>query len=107
MFEFADRICFTKAVYYSMKQIPLYKPFKDGTGGMGKFAPETGFLDLYDDEGCCAHHLAIGRGFVETMLPKLFGGGKKVTMIGGMICTGRYAMPVFRAARQWMWGRWT
>ena len=77
MFEFADRICFTKAVYYSMKQIPLYKPFKDGTGGMGKFAPETGFLDLYDDEGCCAHHLAIGRGFVETMLPKLFGGGKK------------------------------
>ena len=56
MFEFADRICFTKAVYYSMKQIPLYKPFKDGTGGMGKFAPETGFLDLYDGHPTSGAH---------------------------------------------------
>jgi len=77
MFDFVDKICFTKAVYYSMKQIPLPKPFKDGTGGLGDFVPESGFLDLYDDEGCCAHHLAIDRGFVRSMLPKLLNGRKK------------------------------
>lgn len=77
MFDFEDMIRFTKAVYYSIKPIPLHKPFKDGTGGLGNFAPETGFLDLYDEEGCCAHHLAIGRDFVKTMLPKLLNGETK------------------------------
>lgn len=77
MFNFTDTICFTKAIYYSIKPIPLNKPFKDGTGGMGNFAPEKGFLELYDQEGCCAHHLAINRNFVETMIPKLLNGEKK------------------------------
>ena len=39
-FSFEDKIKFTKAVYYHFHKIPLPKPFKDGTGGMGKFAPE-------------------------------------------------------------------
>ena len=37
-FSFEDKIKFTKAVYYHFHKIPLPKPFKDGTGGMGKFA---------------------------------------------------------------------
>lgn len=68
MFEFADRICFTKAVYYSMKQIPLYKPFKDGQG-MGVCTGKQVSWIYMMMMRCCAHHLAIGRGFVETMLP--------------------------------------
>ena len=36
-FSFEDKIKFTKAVYYHFHKIPLPKPFKDGTGGMGKF----------------------------------------------------------------------
>ena len=43
-FDFKDQIRFTKAVYYHIHPIPLPKPFKDGTGGMGKFAPEQGFI---------------------------------------------------------------
>ena len=35
-FDFEDKIKFTKAVYYHFHKIPLPKPFKDGTGGMGK-----------------------------------------------------------------------
>lgn len=77
MFDFTDKIQFTKAVYYSMRKIPLYRPFKDGTGGLGRFAPETGFLELYDQEGCCAHHLSIDREFVRTMLPRLLTGENK------------------------------
>ena len=34
-FDFKDQIRFTKAVYYHIHPIPLPKPFKDGTGGMG------------------------------------------------------------------------
>lgn len=77
MFDFTDKIAFKKAVYYSIKPIPLYKPFQDGSGGNGKYAPERGFMDLYDEEGCCAHHLAIGRSFVERMLPRILTGEKK------------------------------
>lgn len=44
-FSFEDKIKFTKAVYYHFHKIPLPKPFKDGTGGMGKFAPEQGALN--------------------------------------------------------------
>ena len=50
-FSFEDKIKFTKAVYYHFHKIPLPKPFKDGTGGMGKFAPEQGCIELYDQEG--------------------------------------------------------
>ena len=44
-FSFEDKIKFTKAVYYHFHKIPLPKPFKDGTGGMGKFAPEQGCIE--------------------------------------------------------------
>lgn len=76
MFDFEDKIKFTKAVYYSFHQIPLPKPFKDGTGGMGQFAPEQGCIELYDEEGACAH-LSVGRSFVTDILPKILTGEKK------------------------------
>lgn len=72
-FDFEDKIRFTKAVYYSFRPIPLPKPFKDGTGGMGKYAPEQGCLELYDQTGACAHY-SVGRSFVKDMLPRLLTG---------------------------------
>lgn len=76
MFNFEDQIQFTKAVYYNFHPIPLPKPFKDGTGGMGKFAPEQGCIELYDSEGACAH-LSVGRSFVANILPAILNGEKK------------------------------
>ncbi|NDL67812.1 enolase C-terminal domain-like protein [Anaerotalea alkaliphila] len=75
-FDFEDKIRFTKAVYYSFKPIPLPKLFKDGTGGLGKFAPEQGCIELYDEEGACAH-LSVGRSFVRDMLPMILSGERK------------------------------
>lgn len=75
-FNFEDKICFTKAVYYNFHQIPLPRPFKDGTGGMGNFAPEKGCIELYDKEGCCAH-LSIGPAFVTDILPMILTGETK------------------------------
>ncbi len=75
-FNFTDPIRFTKAVYYHIHPIPLPKPFKDGTGGMGKNAPEQGFIELYDQEGGCAH-LSVGTDFVSQMLPKILNGETK------------------------------
>lgn len=75
-FHFEDQIRFTKAVYYHIHPIPLPKPFKDGTGGMGKNAPEQGFIELYDQEGGCAH-LSVGTDFVSGMLPKILNGETK------------------------------
>ena len=72
-FDFEDKIKFTKAVYYHFHKIPLPKPFKDGTGGMGKFAPEQGCIELYDQEGACAH-LTVGPGFVTDILPMVLNG---------------------------------
>lgn len=72
-FSFEDKIKFTKAVYYHFHKIPLPKPFKDGTGGMGKFAPEQGCIELYDQEGACAH-LAVGPGFIADILPMVLNG---------------------------------
>ena len=68
MFEFTHRIRFSHAKYYSFRPIPLPKPFKDGTGGFGNFAPERGCIELYDSEGACAHLACTGR-FVEMILP--------------------------------------
>lgn len=75
-FDFKDKLQFTKAVYYSFRPIPLPKPFKDGTGGMGRFAPERGCIELYDQEGCCAH-LSVGQGFVKDILPMILTGEVK------------------------------
>ncbi|QAT50625.1 L-alanine-DL-glutamate epimerase [Caproiciproducens sp. NJN-50] len=75
-FDFKDQIQFRKAVYYSFKPIPLPRPFQDGTGGMGKFAPEHGCIELYDEEGACAH-LCVGRGFIKDILPLILNGEKR------------------------------
>lgn len=72
-FSFEDKIRFVKAVYYHFHKIPLPKPFRDATGGMGKFAPEQGCIELYDSEGACAH-LAVGPGFAADILPMILNG---------------------------------
>ena len=76
LFDYEDRIKFVKAVYYHFHPIPLPKPFKDGTGGMGKYAPEQGCIELYDSEGACAH-LSVGRSFVANVLPMILNGETK------------------------------
>lgn len=76
VFDFEDEIKFTKAVFYEFKPIPLPRPFKDGTGGMGQFAPERGYIELYDEEGACAH-LSIGVSFCQNILPLILTGEKK------------------------------
>lgn len=75
-FDYEEKIRFSKAVFYSFKPIPLPKPFKDGTGGMGQFAPERGYMELYDDEGGCAH-LTVGESFVKNILPLILNGEKQ------------------------------
>lgn len=75
-FDYQDKIKFVKAVYYNFHKIPLPKPFKDGTGGMGRFAPEQGCIELYDSEGACAH-LSVGPGFVKDILPIILTGEEK------------------------------
>lgn len=75
-FNYENQICFNKAVYYNFHPIPLPKPFKDGTGGMGKNAPEQGCIELYDSEGFCAH-LSVGRSFVTNILPLILTGETK------------------------------
>lgn len=75
-FDFKDEIRFTKAIYYNFHPIPLPRRFKDATGGMGAFAPEQGCIELYDDQGFCAH-LSVGRGFVKNILPLILNGEKK------------------------------
>lgn len=75
-FNYTDEIKFTKAVYYNFHQIPLPRPFKDGTGGMGKFAPEKGCIELYDQEGFCGH-LSVGPGFAADILPMILTGETK------------------------------
>ena len=75
-FNFEDQIRFTKAVFYNFRTIPLPKPFRDATGGMGMNVPEQGYLELYDDTGACAHY-TVSRNFVSSMLPKILNGEKK------------------------------
>ncbi len=75
-FNFEDEIRFTKAVFYNFLPIPLPKPFRDATGGMGTNIPEQGYLELYDDTGACAHY-TVSRSFVQTMLPRILNGEKK------------------------------
>lgn len=75
-FDQNEEIRFTKAIYYNFHPIPLPKPFKDGTGGMGQFAPEQGCIELYDDQGMCAH-LSVNRDFVKNVLPFILTGEKK------------------------------
>ena len=73
IFDYQDQIKFVKAVYYSFRPIPLPRPFKDGTGGMGKYAPEQGCIELYDAEGACGH-LTVGEGFIKNVLPVILSG---------------------------------
>lgn len=73
IFDYEDNIKFVKAVYYNFRPIALAKTFQDGTGGMGKYAPEQGCIELYDSEGACAH-LCVGRSFVKEMLPWILTG---------------------------------
>ncbi len=75
-FDFEDKIKFTKAVYYNFHPIKMPKPFKDGTGGMGDYVVEQGFLELYDSEGACAH-LSVGRSFISGILPQILNGETK------------------------------
>ena len=75
-FQFEDTIRFTKAVYYHFRKIPLPRPFQDGTGGMGQYAPEQGCLELYEEEGACAH-LCVGPSFPSDILPLILNGEKK------------------------------
>lgn len=76
LFDYKETIKFVKAVYYNFHPIPLTKPFKDATGGMGNYAPEQGCIELYDSEGACAH-LSVGRSFVTSILPMILTGETK------------------------------
>ncbi len=75
-FDFSDQIQFSKAVFHHFKQIPLPRKFKDATGGMGTHAPEKGYIELYDTEGCCAH-LSVGPSFCDNILPLILTGEQK------------------------------
>ncbi len=75
-FLFEDQIRFTRAIFYNFRTIPLPKPFRDATGGMGMNVPEQGYLELYDDTGACAHY-TVSRNFVSSMLPRILNGEKK------------------------------
>ncbi|MFV0502489.1 MAG: enolase C-terminal domain-like protein [Lachnospirales bacterium] len=72
-FDFEDEICFRKAIFYNFHPIPLWRKFKDATGGMGNNAPEQGCIELYDEEGYCAN-LTVTRGFVKNIIPMILNG---------------------------------
>lgn len=76
LFNYEDQIRFTKAVYYNFRPIPLPKPFKDATGGMGQNVPEQGYLELHDETGAVAHY-TVTRAFVKEMLPRILNGESK------------------------------
>jgi len=73
-YNFNEKLCFSKAIYYEFDPIALPRVFQDGTGGLGQFAPERGCIELYDTEGFVAHYLAIDKTFVETILPLILTG---------------------------------
>lgn len=75
-FHFSDKIQFKKAVFYRFNPIPLPRVFQDGTGGLGKFASDQAYVELYDTEGFCAHG-GVTRSFAEKILPFLFTGEVK------------------------------
>lgn len=76
IFDYKDKIRFTKAVFYNFRPIPLPKPFQDGTGGFGQNIPEQGYLELSDDTGMTSHY-TVTRAFIKEMLPKLLNGESK------------------------------
>ncbi len=73
-YDFDEKLSFRKAVYYEFDPIALPRVFQDGTGGLGKFAPERGCIELYDSEGFVAHYLAIDQTFIDTILPLILTG---------------------------------
>lgn len=76
LLDYKDEIQFTKAVFYNFRPIPLPIPFKDATGGMGRYLPEQGYLELSDETGQTAHY-TVSRAFIKEMLPKLLTGERK------------------------------
>lgn len=76
MFYFNDEITFSKAVYYNFNPIPLPRPFKDATGGFGKFAPLQGWVQVYDTEGYCGETFCSS-GMIENILPLILTGETK------------------------------
>ncbi len=73
-YDFDEKLSFRKAVYYEFDPITLPRVFQDGTGGLGKYAPERGCIELYDSEGFVAHYLAIDQTFIDTVLPLILTG---------------------------------
>jgi L-alanine-DL-glutamate epimerase-like enolase superfamily enzyme len=73
MFNFADEITFSKAVYYNFHPIPLPRVFKDATGGFGRFSPLHGWIEIYDSEGFSGATYC-SRGIVENILPLILTG---------------------------------
>lgn len=73
-FSFEDKIKFTKAMYTIISiKFPYQSLLKTEPDGMGKFAPEQGCIELYDQEGACAH-LSVGPGFITDILPMILNG---------------------------------
>ncbi len=73
-YDFDEKLSFRKAIYYEFDPITLPRVFQDGTGGLGKYAPERGCIELYDSEGFVAHYLAIDQTFIDTVLPLILTG---------------------------------
>lgn len=68
MFNFTDKITFSKAIYYNFNPIPLPRLFKDATGGFGNFAPLQGWIQIYDTEGYCGETFCSS-GMIDNILP--------------------------------------
>ncbi|QAT48902.1 L-alanine-DL-glutamate epimerase [Caproiciproducens sp. NJN-50] len=73
MFDYQDKLTFSKAIYYNFNPIPLPRTFKDATGGFGNFAPLQGWIRIYDSEGCCGETFC-SKGMVENVLPLILTG---------------------------------
>lgn len=73
IFNFDEKITFSKAVYYNFNPIPLPRTFKDATGGFGNFAPLQGWIQIYDTEGYCGETFC-SKGMIENILPLILTG---------------------------------
>ena len=76
MFNFTDKITFSKAIYYNFKPVHLEKNFKDATGGFGNYLPLQGWVKIYDDEGFCGEAFC-SKGIINNILPLVMTGETK------------------------------